>query len=75
MVAINSYLAQEYYQLDLRKDEFLIVTNWNCGNKGWVYGHRKDNKEEKGMFPEVLIKRCEDENLGQHINMYFNLIK
>jgi len=62
VIATNDFTAQEYYQLDIKKDELLIVTNWNCDRKGYVYGYRKDNKEEKGMFPEVFIKRCKDEN-------------
>jgi len=47
VVAINDFSAQEHYQLSIKKDEFLIVTIWNCENKGWVYGHRIDNKEKK----------------------------
>jgi len=64
VIAINNFKAQEHDQLEIKKDELLFVTNWNCKNKGYVYGYRKDKKEEKGMFPEVLIKRCKKDNIG-----------
>jgi len=66
VIAINNFTAQEYDQLDIKKDEFLIVTNWNCEKKGWVYGHRKDDEKEKGMFPEVFIKRCKNEKIVKY---------
>jgi len=49
--------------LDIRKNEFLIVTDWNY-REGWVFGHRKNNEKEKGIFPKVLIKIYDDENKG-----------
>jgi len=64
VIATNDFISHEYYQLDIKKDELLIVTNWNCKNEGWVYGYRKDNKEEKGMFPKCLVKKYNDENIG-----------
>ena len=64
VIVINNFTAQEYNQMDIKKDEILVVTNWNCKKRGWVYGHRKDNKEEKGMFPKVFIKKCEREYIG-----------
>jgi len=64
VIATNNFDGQSYDHLDIKKDEFLIVTNWNCEEKGWVYGHRKDNEEEKGFFPEVFIKICKNGNRG-----------
>jgi len=61
VIAINDFSAKEYDQLDIKKDEFLIVTDWNY-KEGWVYGHRKDNKDEKGIFPKVFIKICNNKN-------------
>jgi ankyrin repeat protein len=58
VIAINNFSAIEYDQMDICKNEFLIVTDWNC-KEGWVYGHRKDNPEEKGLFPKIFIKICE----------------
>jgi len=71
VIAIDNFTAQEYDQLDIKKDEFLIVTRWNCEKKGWVYGYRKDDIEEKGLFPEIFIKKYENENIGRYINSFF----
>jgi len=64
VIATNNFDGGERYDhLDIKKGEFLIVTDWNCAEKGWVYGYRKNNKEEKGIFPEVFIKIYKDENI------------
>jgi len=62
VIATTNFEGEKYNHLDIEKNEFLIVTNWNYEEKGWVYGHRKDNKEEKGIFPEVFIKIYKEEN-------------
>ena len=62
VIATSNYDGERYDHLDIKKDELLIVTDWNCGEKGWVYGHRKNNVQEKGIFPEVFIKVYEDKN-------------
>lgn len=59
VIATNDFIATEYDQLDIKKDEFLVVTDWDR-QEGWVYGHRKDNSKEKGLFPKVFI--CEFNN-------------
>ena len=59
VIAISDFTAFEYDQLDIRKDEFLMVTQWNYKD-GWVYGHRKNNENEKGSFPKVFVKVCKD---------------
>jgi len=64
VIATHDFTARKNNQLSIKKDDILMVTNWNGGNKGWVFGHRKDHKKEKGMFPEVFIKICKDENIG-----------
>ena len=65
VLAIKRYIADEYDELDIKKDEFLIVTKWDCEREGWVYGHRKGNEREKGFFPKNFIKIClNDENKG-----------
>ncbi|OUM60096.1 hypothetical protein PIROE2DRAFT_14222, partial [Piromyces sp. E2] len=62
VISKNDFFASEYDQLDIKKDEFLIITNWD-GPEGWVFGHRKDNEEEKGFFPKVIVEICsEDDN-------------
>jgi len=62
VIAINDFSGEKYDQLDINKDEILIVTNWECEEEGWVYGHRKDNNEEKGLFPKGFIKICNEED-------------
>jgi len=32
-----------------------VVTDWNYKD-GWVFGHRKDIENEKGIFPKVFVK-------------------
>eukprot|EP00833_Pecoramyces_ruminatium_P008616 jgi/Orpsp1_1/1182648/evm.model.c7180000082111.1 len=59
VIVINDFIAYEYDQLDITKDEFLIVTDW-IYEEGWVYGYRKNNKEEKGKFPKIFIKICNE---------------
>ncbi|OUM69104.1 hypothetical protein PIROE2DRAFT_2989 [Piromyces sp. E2] len=61
VIAINNFEGEEYNHLDIEKDEFLIVTDWNY-EEGWVYGHRKDNEREKGIFPKVFVKIYDKEN-------------
>jgi len=62
VIATNSFIGEKYDHLDIKKDEFLIVTDWNYSEKGWVYGHRKNNVEEKGIFPEIFVKIIKDES-------------
>ncbi|ORX86582.1 HECT-domain-containing protein [Anaeromyces robustus] len=57
VIATNKFIANKYDQLDLDTGELLIVTDWNYED-GWAFGHRKNNKEEKGKFPKVLVRIC-----------------
>jgi len=66
VIATNNFNGVEYDQLDIKIDEFLIVTDWNY-SEGWVYGHRRNKKEEKGIFPKVFIKKYEGNNLKNYI--------
>ena len=68
VIATNKFDGESHEHLNFIKNEFLIVTNWSYEKKGWVYGHRKDNEEEKGIFPELFIRIYKDENIG---NIYF----
>jgi len=71
VIATNNFDAQRYEHLDIKKDEFLIITDWNYGEKGWAYGHRKGNEKEKGIFPEVFIKIYKNENKGNFLKKIF----
>eukprot|EP00833_Pecoramyces_ruminatium_P005683 jgi/Orpsp1_1/1179715/evm.model.c7180000070483.1 len=62
VIAINNFEGEKYNHLDIKKDEFLVVTDWNYEEEGWVYGHRKDNENEKGIFPKLFIKNCKEVN-------------
>jgi len=57
VVATNNFIGNKYDHLDIKKDELLIVTDWNSED-GWVYGYRKNNKKEKGLFTKVFISIC-----------------
>eukprot|EP00833_Pecoramyces_ruminatium_P008985 jgi/Orpsp1_1/1183017/evm.model.c7180000083514.1 len=61
VIATNDFIATEYDQLDIKKDEFLVVTDWDR-QEGWVYGHRKDNSKEKGLFPKVFIREFNNDS-------------
>jgi len=75
VIAINRFIANRYDQLDIYIGEFLIVTDWNYKND-WVYGHRKNNEKEKGIFPKTLVKICNGKNKGLiFINNIYILIK
>ncbi len=67
VIAINNFIGERYDQLDIKKDDILVVTNWKCSEKGWVYGYRRNNKKEKGIFPELFIKIYKDENIGNSL--------
>jgi hypothetical protein len=67
VISLSDFTAYEYDQLDIKKDEFLIVIDWNYKD-GWVYGHRKDNKNEKGSFPKVFAKICKEDNNESNIS-------
>jgi len=49
----NSILPGE---LTIRKNEYLVVTDWNV-KEGWAYGYKKNNPNEKGIFLIPLISK------------------
>ena len=52
--------AQTVRELDLEKDEILMVTDCKQSSYWW-YGHRQFNPEETGWFPLDLVKKVSDE--------------
>jgi len=44
-------------ELNIRKDEYIIVTNWNVGN-GYAYGYKRNDPQKKGKFPLPLVRKC-----------------
>ncbi len=43
-------------ELTIHKDDILIVTNWYIKN-GWTLGYKRNNPNEKGIFPSVLVRQ------------------
>jgi len=70
VIATRDFPAEEYDQLDISKDEFLVVTNWNV-KEGWVFGYRKNHPQEKGLFPKVFIKIYNKDNKGNKLIAFF----
>jgi len=68
VVATSNFESKIYDHLNIKKNENLIVTDWNY-KKDWVYGHRKDNEEDKGMFPKMLIKILNEKTKGNTENL------
>jgi len=64
VIATNNFLASEYDQLDIKENEFLVVTNWNY-DEGWVFGHRMNNEEEMGIFPKIFVRVYDDNESGK----------
>jgi len=54
VIATRNYLTEEPDELSLFKNDILVVTNWEH-NDGWVYGYKKDNRDQKGKFPKVFV--------------------
>jgi len=50
-------------ELNLHKDEYLIVTNWNVGN-GFAFGYKRNDPEKKGIFPSPLVRKCSELDKG-----------
>ena len=49
-------------ELNLQKDEYLIVTNWNVGN-GFAFGYKRIDPQNKGKFPSSLVRKCAEKGL------------
>ena len=55
-------------ELNIRKDEYLIVTNWNIGD-GYAYGYKRNDPQNKGKFPPPLVRKCSKKE-GIYIYIY-----
>ena len=64
VISINKFSAFEYDQLDIRENEFLVVTDWNY-EEGWAFGHRINNEEEMGIFPKKFVKIYKENEKGK----------
>jgi len=53
------FMGNTSNELNLHKDEYLIVTNWNVGN-GFAFGYKRNDPEKKGVFPSPLVRKCSE---------------
>lgn len=68
-IVLYDFNGSNSNELSIRKDEILIVTNWNIKD-GWATGYKKHNPYEQGIFPSALVRKYE----GLFIYIYnFNL--
>jgi len=54
-------------ELTFRRDDYIIVTNWNIKN-GWATGYKRNNPQEKGNFPSTLVRRCNESSQSSKEN-------
>jgi len=59
--AIYDFKGNTPDELDFKKDEYLRVLDWNIKD-GWVYGYINGNRQKKGIFPKLFIRRVYYEN-------------
>ena len=70
VISTNKFDGEYYDHLDFEKGEFLYVTEWHCDREDWVYGHRKGNEAEKGIFPKAFIKFYDRNNVNEPGNFF-----
>ncbi|OUM58125.1 hypothetical protein PIROE2DRAFT_21401 [Piromyces sp. E2] len=56
-IALYDFNGSHPIELNICKDEYLIVTSWNFKD-GWAFGYKKDKPNNEGIFPVPLISRC-----------------
>jgi hypothetical protein len=55
-VAIYDFKSTKKDELEIHRKEFIIVTNWTS-EKGWAYGYKKNDPQQKGIFPSNYVKK------------------
>jgi len=70
-VALYKYNGTNSDELSFRKNEYLIVLNWNDGD-GYAFGYKRNNPQKKGKFPFPLVQKC-FENKGLLFSFSFML--
>jgi len=56
VIVLYDFTGSNPDEIDIKKDEYLRVTNWDIG-EGWVYGYQSGNKQKEGSFPKAYVKR------------------
>jgi len=55
-------------ELNIRENEYLIVTNWNIGGR-YAFGYKINDSQKKGKFPLPLVRKCTEKE-GILLNIY-----
>ncbi|ORX77312.1 hypothetical protein BCR32DRAFT_270732 [Anaeromyces robustus] len=56
VIVLYDFKGSNPDEIDIYKDEYLRVTNWDIG-EGWVFGYQSGNKQKEGSFPKAYVKR------------------
>jgi len=66
-VAIYDFESSNSKEVSVKKGEYLVITDWNVSNE-WVLGYKKENPEEYGKIPRLIIDKCIE---GKYFNLYY----
>jgi ankyrin repeat protein len=56
-LVLYDFNGSQPIELNIRKDEYLIVTSWNF-KEGWAFGYKSNKPSEEGIFPVPLVSKC-----------------
>jgi hypothetical protein len=56
-IVLYNYNSTKKDELELRRKEFIIVTNWDV-EEGWASGYKKDDPLQVGNFPKDYVRKC-----------------
>ena len=68
-VVLYDFNGSHTNELSFKKSEYLIVTNWYIKD-GWAFGYKRDDPQQKGMFPSVLVQKCNSDNKSMFFCIY-----
>jgi len=55
-IVIQDFNGDETNQLSMKKNEYIIIEDWNI-KEGWIYGYKRDDPHKRGIFPSSLVKK------------------
>jgi hypothetical protein len=56
VIVLYDFKGSNPDEIDIYKDEYLRVTNWDIG-EGWVFGYKSGDKQKEGSFPKAYVQR------------------
>jgi len=56
-IVLFNFIASTSDELTLRKNEYIMVTNWNIGDD-YAFGYKRNSPQKKGKFPSPLVRKC-----------------